>query len=266
VLIQRIVTGTILVAIVVGSILYLPGVWAGCVLGVLWLLGAREWAGFARSGLRATVLFVVAVAVLMWAASMMAGHDAVVLGTITASMIWWAIALVTIATYPHRISVPVVILAGFCTLLPPWLLFSYLHGLQPLGRLLLLTVFVIVWSADIGAFLVGRLIGRIKLAPKVSPGKTWEGVIGGVLFAAMAGLVMGYILDSSSLQWVALAMATAVASVVGDLAVSMFKRNVGLKDSGAILPGHGGVLDRVDSLTSAVVVFVLGLMITGVIG
>ncbi len=262
-LIQRIVTGAILIAVVVGSILFLPALWAGLVLGTLWLLGVREWTGFARLGTGASMGYILVFAGLMWAAVTYGDRPAVVPATLIVSSIWWAVAFCMVVIYPRPISVPVVMAAGFLTLLPAWLLFAHLHAAEPLGRYLLLGMLVIVWSADIGAFLVGRAVGRIKLAPSVSPGKTWEGVIGGVACAAIAGLVLSLAFESEPSVWIAIAVAAAVSSVVGDLTVSMFKRNVGLKDSGALLPGHGGVLDRVDSLTSAVVVYLFGLMITG---
>ena len=119
---------------------------------------------------------------------------------------------------------------------------------------------LIVWAADVGAYAFGRLLGRTKLAPAVSPGKTWEGVTGGLLPGRRSPRVSrrpGSTCPSRRL--VALGVVTALVSVLGDLTQSMFKRNVGLKDSGKLLPGHGGVLDRIDSLTAAVPVFVGGL-------
>jgi phosphatidate cytidylyltransferase len=129
-----------------------------------------------------------------------------------------------------------------------------------------MTLLVIVWAADVGAYAIGRWLGRVKLAPKVSPGKTWEGVTGGVLLAALAAWAAAVLLGLPAAPLIGLGIATALASVVGDLTVSMFKRNVGLKDSGTLLPGHGGVLDRIDSLTAAVPIFALGLKLAGLLG
>jgi phosphatidate cytidylyltransferase len=123
----------------------------------------------------------------------------------------------------------------------------------------------IVWAADVGAYAVGRSFGKNKLAPSVSPGKTWEGVVGGLCCAGVVGGLAGYVLGTTALLFAALAVVTAALSVVGDLNVSMFKRNAGLKDSGSLLPGHGGVLDRIDSVTAAVAIFVLGLALIGII-
>src|SRR5262249_5828361 len=107
--------------------------------------------------------------------------------------------------------------------------------------------------------------GRIKLAPAVSPGKTWEGVTGGLVAAAAAAWAAAILLKLPPGALLALGAVTALASVVGDLAVSLFKRNVGLKDTGTLLPGHGGVMDRIDSLIAAVPVFVFGLMLARIV-
>jgi phosphatidate cytidylyltransferase len=108
------------------------------------------------------------------------------------------------------------------------------------------------------------MLGRVKLAPKVSPGKTWEGLCGGVALAALVAFGAAVLLGLPQGAMVALGVVTALVSVVGDLTVSMFKRNAGVKDSGALLPGHGGVMDRIDSLTAAVPLFMLGVHLTGI--
>jgi phosphatidate cytidylyltransferase len=156
----------------------------------------------------------------------------------------------------------VVAVAGALTLLPAYAGFRALLGLPVVpgaasGPALAILVLGIVWGADIGAYFVGRRIGRTRLAPAVSPGKTWEGVGGGVLAAALVGGVGGVLLGLPPAASVPLALGVAAISVVGDLAESMFKRHVGVKDSGRLFPGHGGVLDRVDSIAAAVPLFVL---------
>jgi phosphatidate cytidylyltransferase len=156
-----------------------------------------------------------------------------------------------------------VAVVGFVVLLPSWWLLARLHGAPSLGAELAFTLMAIVWAADVGAYAFGRWLGRVKLAPTVSPGKTWEGVSGGVLAAGLAAGVAALLLRLPVAGFVGLGIATALASVLGDLTQSMFKRNVGLKDSGNLLPGHGGVLDRFDSLTAAIPVFVLGLDLLG---
>jgi phosphatidate cytidylyltransferase len=181
------------------------------------------------------------------------------------ALVFWLLAFFAVLSYPRQFAMTTVAVAGFIVLVPSWLLLAQLHGTAPLGRGLAMTVLAIVWAADVGAYTFGRLFGRVKLAPAVSPGKTWEGVTGGVAAAAAAALGAALLLKLPAGALVAIGVATALVSVVGDLTVSVFKRNVGLKDSGTLLPGHGGVLDRIDSLTAAVPVFVLGIRAAGIL-
>ncbi|MGI9257407.1 MAG: phosphatidate cytidylyltransferase, partial [Gammaproteobacteria bacterium] len=176
---------------------------------------------------------------------------------------WWVVAAGLLWSYPRGLSTVVVLLAGPLTLIPAWLLLSSLHRLDPQGPALTLSLLAIVWAADVGAYLTGRQFGSVKLAPQVSPGKTWEGVGGGVLLAVLTAAVAAAILETNMVAFVAVALAATLVSVIGDLTVSMFKRNVGLKDSGRLLPGHGGVLDRIDSLSAAVPFFFFGLQLAG---
>jgi len=130
----------------------------------------------------------------------------------------------------------------------------------------------IVWGADVGAYFAGRTFGKHKLAPNVSPGKTWEGVYGGIVTTTLVAFIAGLMLqdtihmDLTIKQWILLFAATFVVtavSVVGDLVESMMKRHRGIKDSSNLLPGHGGVMDRIDSMTAALPVFALALSILG---
>jgi phosphatidate cytidylyltransferase len=126
----------------------------------------------------------------------------------------------------------------------------------------------VVAAADIGAYFSGRAWGRHKLAPKVSPAKTWEGFWGGLMAVALAAVLLWSLLPVQAAHIslaavLAVTLTTALASVVGDLSVSMVKRQSGAKDSGSLLPGHGGVLDRLDSLCGAAPVFALGLLLAG---
>ena len=173
---------------------------------------------------------------------------------------------VAVLTYPRKLAMGTVGAAGFVALVPSWLLLVRLHGEVPLGHALAMTALAIVWAADVGAFTFGRAFGRTKLAPAVSPGKTWEGVSGGVASAAAAAWVAALLIGLPAGTLLVIGIATSLVFVVGDLAVSVLKRNVGLKDTGTLLPGHGGVMDRIDSLTAAVPVFVLGLMLARIVG
>jgi phosphatidate cytidylyltransferase len=174
----------------------------------------------------------------------------------------WVIGLIWMLRYPIDIPRAYTLISGLIVLpIGWWLVTGLLSGRGPWWVLLL---FGIVAAADIGAFFSGRAFGRVRLAPAVSPGKTWEGVIGGLLSSALVGAAAGYMLNWSLLSMALLAVAIGAISVIGDLTISMLKRTAGLKDSGRIFPGHGGVLDRVDSLLAALPVYLLGLgVVTG---
>jgi phosphatidate cytidylyltransferase len=173
------------------------------------------------------------------------------------SMLWWAYAFAGILRFPVPIGRPAALVSGVLVLLPAWVALVELLYTSVDGRKLLLLALATVWAADVGAYFAGRRYGRVKLAPRVSPGKTWEGVIGGIVCAALAAAAGAAILGHAVAPALPLGMSVAAISVVGDLTVSMFKRNRGLKDSGNLFPGHGGVLDRVDSVTAAAPLFVL---------
>jgi phosphatidate cytidylyltransferase len=136
---------------------------------------------------------------------------------------------------------------------------------EPQGAWLLLFVLAVIMAADVGAYFAGHRWGRLKLAPRISPGKTWEGVIGGLALSALVAWGGAVLLGWPVFTVIPLALGAAAFSVVGDLMESLLKRHSGLKDSGQILPGHGGVLDRIDSLTAGVPMFVLGLLQLGLL-
>jgi len=126
-------------------------------------------------------------------------------------------------------------------------------------------VLVLAWAADIGAYFAGRNLGRLRLAPWVSPNKTWEGVLGGLFAGSLVALAGTAWFEMPPLGFLSLCVAAVLVSVVGDLVESMFKRQRGMKDSGNLLPGHGGVLDRIDSLTSSVPLLALGFCWLGLV-
>jgi len=158
-------------------------------------------------------------------------------------------------------------LIGLLILAPAWTAAVYLFS-HPRGALLIVLLVLVVAVADMGAYFVGRAIGRHRMAPAVSPAKTWEGFWGGEISVALTGVALWSLLpawgDHISLPAVlAVLLATSMASVVGDLSVSMVKREIGAKDSGSLLPGHGGLLDRLESICGAAPVFALGLLLAG---
>jgi phosphatidate cytidylyltransferase len=265
----RVATAAVLAAIVLVVLFVLP-VGAGIAfVTILLLAGAWEWARFAGLTRPAgRLLYVLAAAALAAAAWERTRFGPSLQLLLTAAAGWWCVAFVWLAVKPHAVNHAAAAAAGFCVLVPAWAgLARLLLISQPVrGAAWLFYMLLLVWAADIGAYFTGQHFGRVKLAPQISPGKTWEGLIGGVLAALAVAAAGAAFFRYPPLPFVALGLAVVLASVVGDLTESMFKRFAGLKDSGSVLPGHGGVLDRIDSITSSVPFFVLGLGWLGALG
>lgn len=187
-------------------------------------------------------------------------------------VLFWLWAFSLMRGYPNNIAswspMPITALIGFLTLIPTWAALVQLKYLEPNGYLVFALI-AMVSIADIGAYFVGRAFGESKLAPQLSPGKSWAGFWGGVASCGLLSIGLLYLLNHfiaplslfRSISLIALMLIVAVFSVMGDLFESMFKRTQGLKDSGKILPGHGGILDRIDSLTAAAPLFVCSLLV-----
>jgi phosphatidate cytidylyltransferase len=229
------------------------------------LAGAWEWAGFAgcQSG-PARLAYTAAVGVAVLAAWRCTTDAAGLALFLRATALWWLAALLWVIVAPQRGGRLAAAMVGFAVLVPAAIGLARLALVVPQGRLLLLYLVVLIAAADIGAYFGGRTFGRHKLAPSVSPGKTWEGFAAGMAGAAFAALFGAAVFGQQAHAWLAVCVPVALVSVVGDLTESMFKRRAGLKDSGGLLPGHGGVLDRIDSLTAAGPAFLLGLQVIGV--
>ena len=272
---QRIVTGVILALAVVAAVSLLPRLSLAVVLGAVVALSAWEWStlmGLEKPALRllSPLLAVAGTTALFFYAGL--GAEPVlsrVQPLLGLAGLFWAIALLWVKTYPASSQIwgnPLLLsVMGALVLLPPWLALVYLLSYGD-GRLLLLALLVVVAFADIGAYFCGRRFGRRKLAPAVSPGKSWEGVWGGFLLCQSSALVAGQLLDVPQLSQLAIQVivgCTSLVSVLGDLLESMVKRHRGVKDSGVLLPGHGGFLDRIDGITAAAPVFALGLILAG---
>lgn len=242
----RIITALVLVAGFLAVLFLLPNVAAGFVFALVAALGGWEWAGFMQVAPRRRMVFgllVFGLCLLFWTSPeqgfpLLWGLSAAF--WLLFAPLWmkwrWPVACATV---------------GLVVLLPTWAALVALHGRSPL---LLLAVMALVWVADIAAYFTGRAFGKHKLAPAISPGKTWEGVAGAVLGVLMYGYSVAPFLpvvqhvDRLTLAG-ALLLLTAL-SIIGDLFESLAKRQVGIKDSSQLLPGHGGILDRIDSQTS----------------
>ena len=263
---KRILTAVVLAAVLLPTLLWLPGWVSVVILTVLVLLGAWEWSAFVRLGGTLPRLgYVLTVALLLWVAWRYSAQPAGRELLLTAAVLWWLVALAWIMFAPQRVSPWSAAAAGILALVPAWLALARLRLALPDGAEWVLFVLVLVWVADIGAFFFGRRYGRIRLAPAVSPGKTWEGVLGGVAVSALVAIAGSLWFKLSLTLFLPLCLAAVGFSIVGDLTESLLKRFAGMKDSGSVFPGHGGVMDRIDSLTGASPVLLLGLTLLGVI-
>ncbi|MFY0989376.1 phosphatidate cytidylyltransferase [Halomonas sp. C05BenzN] len=257
---QRIITAAWLAPLMLAGLFGLQGGAFALFTAIIVLLAAWEWTNLAGVEDRdSRLLLVGALAVLM--AVMWAAGAALAAWPLWLGAAGWLVNLHWVTRYPGRLEqwhAPSRRLAmGLWVLLPAWV---GLNVLRDSGAVWLLFVLLLVWCADIGAYFAGRAFGRRKLAPRVSPGKSWEGVAGGM--AATALLAVGYAVwqglgAGGGLILVVATLVVTLASVVGDLLESMLKRHRGIKDSSQLLPGHGGVLDRIDSLTAALPLFAL---------
>jgi phosphatidate cytidylyltransferase len=254
---QRVITALVLAPFVLLVILWVPHTITAAVLALLVAAGAWEWSAFPGFTHRSARLAYVAFIAACLAGAWYVGVDSVESNLLLyAALAWWMVALLWIALAPGNVNRATAAIAGLFALVPVWLALVRLHAHAPQLMLFLL---LLVVAADVGAYFAGRALGKHKLAPRVSPGKTWEGVGGGLVAAALlAGLGVWWF-NMNTVPFMALCIVVAIASVVGDLTESMFKRHAGLKDSGSLLPGHGGVLDRVDSVTAAAPIFLIGL-------
>jgi len=267
-LMQRVAMAVVLIPLVVATIFYLPWIGTGAVFGLVMLAGAWEWSALAGWAMRVRVAFVLVIA-LSIAGIGFAGFQWTLL-LCGFACAWWLYAIVRVVLLQRtqvwpRPSDALWFVHGWTILVPAWLALLELHRSGPLGPALVMLLMVIVWLADIGAYFAGRAFGHRKLASNVSPGKTWEGAAGGAVTALCA--VIGYGIWQLAEHWMllfALGIITVIISVFGDLTESAFKRISGIKDSGGLLPGHGGILDRIDSLTAASPVFFLGIVGLGI--
>jgi phosphatidate cytidylyltransferase len=271
---QRIITGTLLglgaILLIVGAS---PLLFVGS-LALATLLACWEWADLAgissaTGRLLYCALSAAIMAVLFFCAGLFGTQPqsiwiVVVLGLAAA---WWIVALLCVATFPASGrwwgAVVTRALIGWLVLLPAWFAFMYLR-VQAHGEWLILFMLALVAAADIGAYFSGTRFGRNKLAPAVSPGKSWEGFFGGLACSVLLAVMVWYCTHQQLAlgAWLTVVVVTVLASILGDLAESMVKRYRGVKDSGSLLPGHGGVMDRLDSISAAAPIFALGLLLT----
>lgn len=278
---HRIITALVLAPATIASIFYLPLPYFSALMLAVMAIGAWEWGplmGFSNKRRRLAFVAVTSalISVLWYYFSLLNVWTTItdlhtpIIYILWLAVAWWVLSATLTFLYPryskfwssHR-SIRGVF--GWLTLVPTWLAFIVLrsseyeldtyHGAQ-----LIMFLFLMVWSADIGAYFVGKAFGKHKLLPNVSPGKTMEGFLGGVIAACILVSIAGYFMHWEQAQFylvIPITVLITTVSVLGDLNESMFKRQAGIKDSGSILPGHGGILDRIDSLTATAPIYAL---------
>ncbi len=265
----RLLTALVLAPAAIAAILLLPTSALEWVFAAMILAGAWEWSRL--SGLRRVMsraLYVTVTALLLWVVATVWQRPGLLGAIMIATLLWWVLAFLWIMVYPAgpsgRPALTVVgLVAGVFVLVPAWLALIALHSAPQHGPLWVLFVLALIWIADSGAYFFGRRWGKRKLSPRVSPGKTREGVYGALALVLVYAVAAGWLLhvpESRFVAFVLLCLVLVPVSVVGDLFESLIKRQSGFKDSGALLPGHGGVMDRIDSLTATAPVFLLGLL------
>ncbi|MDJ0777877.1 MAG: phosphatidate cytidylyltransferase [Gammaproteobacteria bacterium] len=269
---QRIVTAAILGVVVIGSILFDDTGLLALLFALALAFAARELVALILPGKPAVAIVIaLAFALLFWWSAERIDQQLVYWQSLAGASAWILI-MFALPLYRHHGNWPLlprVILLGVGL----DLLWICVHGLLYLqrqfdpGQWILLYLLTLVWVADIGAYFSGRRFGKTRLAPAISPGKTREGVAGGLLANLCWMLIVYFLVDGWQIDlplFVAIGIATVAISVVGDLSISVLKREAGVKDSGRLLPGHGGMLDRIDSIIAAAPVFVSGLFLAGV--
>ncbi len=260
---NRLITALVLAPIIVFGILKLPPLWFAVVWGAVVFIAFWEWTGLAGLSSRGARLGFLG---LMLASQVSARYWApYALDWLAWPVaVWWFAVGMALRLMPEtllKIRYPAVLkgVVGLLVLLTAWIIMVWLR--VNFGVKQVLFLFLLIWLADAAAYFVGKRFGRTKLIPQISPGKTVEGVYGALLVAAAFAAAVGFYAEFKPIMisdFVVMSLLTVVISIAGDLFESLAKRLQGVKDSGILFPGHGGVLDRIDSLTAAVSVFYLG--------
>ncbi|HEX5305610.1 MAG TPA: phosphatidate cytidylyltransferase [Dyella sp.] len=272
-LLQRTLTALLLIPLALFIILG-PGtpVFAA-IVAIAFLVGVWEWtrlSGLTHVAARVAMLALFALIVIAawWP------HDPRLWGALTViGVLWWLVACAWLRHFAFGASPTpenrrIKLLAGLFVMVPAWAALVLIHRIEPYGSWWTFLGLAIVWAADIGAYFAGRFLGKRKLAPQISPGKTWAGVYGAFVAASLVVLAGSWLLGVRDGRLAGLVVVTAftvAASIVGDLIESLMKRHAKMKDSGQIFPGHGGLLDRLDSVFAAMPVFALGLWLLDVL-
>ena len=267
----RLLAALIMTPLAIAAVLLLPTPWLLALTAVVFLAALWEWFRLAEidDTLQRTVLLVANLALmvaLVWAQTTGVGSLPLFRLAVVAGVVWWLLSMLWLkhshfASDHDTHARAFKLAAGTLAVVPAWCALAVIHVEEPHGHRWLLLVLMVIWAADSGAYFVGRKLGRRKLSPRISPNKTVEGLLGGAAAGLLVAVVGAPLAGATLAQLPAVALValfTVGFSVVGDLYDSLLKRHVGAKDSGDLIPGHGGLLDRLDSVFAALPVFALG--------
>ncbi len=268
---QRIITALILAPLVLAGIIYLPVLPFAILIALVMLIGAWEWADLSSLSPSSRNIFIAIVGAAFIACYLLAAG--LQIGILSIAVVMWCLIIWWVITFPESQTYWGAsgrrALLGAVIIVSAWLSLLLLKQASSGSEKIILLLFI-VWGADIGAYFSGRAWGNSKLAPNVSPGKTWAGAYGGIAASVVIALLCSYLFglnDGSSitdwLRFAFLGLLVAIVSVFGDLAESMIKRFRGVKDSGQLLPGHGGMMDRIDSLVATLPAYTMFFYFSG---
>jgi len=264
----RILTAGIILPLFLSALFFFQDIFWAIVLLALTVIGSREWSRLAQFSVRNTIVFML-LTTLLGGELLLQISEAVKFNPLSAELVWiyyvsaifWIVAAPLYLKQSFTVTKPWVwMLIGWILLLPTCLALYQLRSISPL---LLLGLMATIWISDTAAYFTGRSLGKHKLAPQISPNKTWEGVAGALVAVLIYGLLWIFWSkeESLGLALVPLLIIMAILGIIGDLYESLVKRQAGVKDSGNILPGHGGILDRIDALTSALPFGILAILV-----
>nr|VFK46302.1 MAG: phosphatidate cytidylyltransferase [Candidatus Kentron sp. TC] len=273
---QRVITALVSMPVVILSTLFLPTSYFSLILSVVILIAAWEWAGLIGWETRIKRLtFSSITAILLYVAfqlNVLFPHGWLFLSTF--ALVWWCVALGWVVQFEQERPIsslewPMVrVFVGWLILVPTWGALVAIHQHAENGPILVILLMILIWGADSGAYFSGKHFGKRRLSARTSPGKSWEGVVGGLLTTGVLSVLVVLYVQLPLEKWIVLiflSLTTAILSILGDLTESLFKRQAREKDSSRLLPGHGGMLDRIDSLTAAAPFFALSLFLWGYI-
>lgn len=264
----RILTAVLILPSFLAALFYLPAILWGALLLVLTVIGAQEWCRLAKFSVKNTTLYLI-MTTLLGGELLFLLSEAVAIDPYSTSfisiyglsLIFWSLGVPLLLRTGYVLKNPMLLmLIGWFVLVPACLALYQLRAISPF---ILLGFMATIWISDTAAYFAGRSFGKHKLAAAISPGKTWEGVIGALVAVSIYALAWDFLSQENflTLFLVPLLLVLVVLGIIGDLFESLIKRHAGVKDSGNLLPGHGGILDRIDALTSTLPVAMLALLV-----